>query len=121
MSEKCDAKEKTEDKTSFLYGQPFILFLPLVRNSGLLASNLQKPRRGTLHTRSWLLELINSFMKRHAPLPAYRFACLTHFFRLSTLSLRCVTVNSVLAYSWAEFDSSYLIPSDVGHPSGPHA
>ena len=81
MSEKCDAKEKTDDKTSFGYGQPFILFLPLVRNSGLLASNLQKPRRGTLHTRSWLLELINSFMKRHAPLPAYRFACLTHLLR----------------------------------------
>ena len=32
-------------------------------------------------TRSWLLELINSFMKRHALLPAYRFACLTHLLR----------------------------------------
>lgn len=41
MSEKCDAKEKTDDKTSFGYGQPFILFLPLVRNSGLIASKLQ--------------------------------------------------------------------------------
>ena len=37
MSEKCDAKEKT----SFGYGQPFILFLPLVRNSGLRASKLR--------------------------------------------------------------------------------
>ena len=32
-------------------------------------------------TRSWLLELINSFMKRHALLPAYRFTCLTHLLR----------------------------------------
>ena len=76
MSEKCDAKEKT----SFGYGQPFILFLPLVRNSGLLASNLQKPRRGTLHTRSWLLELINSFFEMKHFIAALRygqfFSCL---------------------------------------------
>ena len=40
MSEKCEAKEKTDAKTSFGYGQPFILFLPLVRNSGLRASKV---------------------------------------------------------------------------------
>ena len=48
MSEKCDAKEKTDAKTSFGYGQPFILFLPLVRNSGLRASKVHITLWGSL-------------------------------------------------------------------------
>ena len=51
-----EAKEKTVDKTSFGYGQPFILFLPKVRNSGLRASKLHITRWGYLAYKKLIYE-----------------------------------------------------------------